>query len=90
VATFKVEKTGVNKAAAYVLFNKAREIADVSPSCLQLLGISFDSLHKKQIYYDASSLFPQLFPDGQASTAFTNKAGSTITYYFPKIVEYTA
>jgi hypothetical protein len=64
VATFKVEKTGVNKAAAYCLFSKDRDLVDVSPSCLQLLGISFDSLHKKQIYYDASSLFPQLFPDG--------------------------
>jgi hypothetical protein len=53
------------------------------------LGISFDSLHKKQIYYDVSSLFPQLFQDGLPNPAFTNKAGSTITYYFPKITEYT-
>jgi hypothetical protein len=30
-----------------------------------------------------------LFPDGVPSSAFTNKAGSLITYYFPKIVEYT-
>jgi hypothetical protein len=89
VATFKVEKTGVNKSAAYLLFNKDRELVDVSPSCLQLLGISFDSLHKKQIYYDVQSLFPQLYQDGMPNPAFTNKAGSTITYYFPKIAEYT-
>jgi hypothetical protein len=26
VATFKVEKTGVNKAAAYMLFNREKEL----------------------------------------------------------------
>jgi PAS domain S-box-containing protein len=34
VATFKVEKTGVNKTAAYMLFSKDRELMDISPSCL--------------------------------------------------------
>jgi len=51
--------------------------------------MSYESLHKKQIYYDVSSIFPQLFQDSQPSPAFTNKAGSTITYYFPKTIEYT-
>lgn len=78
VATFKVEKTGVNKSAAYVLFNRDREIADISPSCLSLLGISNDSLHKKQVYYDVGTLFPQLFVDGVASSIYTNKQGSHI------------
>ena len=76
VATFKVEKTGVNKTAAYLLFSKERELVDVSPACLQLLGISHDSLHKKQIYYEVSTIFPQLFQDGVPSSAYTNKAGA--------------
>ena len=63
MATFKVEKTGVNKSAAYLLFSKDRELVDISPSCLQLLGISYESLHKKQIYYDVQSIFPNLFQD---------------------------
>lgn len=63
MATFKVEKTGVNKAAAYILFNKDREIADISPSCLTMTGITIDTLHKKQVYYDVNSLFPNLFQD---------------------------
>lgn len=58
VATFKVEKTGVNKTAAYMLFNREGEVTDISPSCLQMLGISYDSLHKRQIYYDISSIMP--------------------------------
>ena len=34
VATFKVEKTGVNKTAAYMLFNTNKELTEISPSCL--------------------------------------------------------
>lgn len=34
VATFKVEKTGANKTAAYMLFNRECEVTDISPSCL--------------------------------------------------------
>lgn len=61
VATFKVEKTGVNKSAGYILFNQDKEILDISPSCIQLLGLTYDQLHKRQIFYDAPSLFPELF-----------------------------
>jgi len=88
VATFKVEKTGVNKSAAYLLIGKDRELMDISPSCLQLLGMSYDSLYKKQIFYDLPSIFPQLFQDGVPSSNFMNKAGGTITYHHPKIIEY--
>jgi hypothetical protein len=47
VATFKVEKTGINKNVAHILLNSEKEIIDVSPSCIQMLGISTDYLHKR-------------------------------------------
>ena len=64
MATFKVEKNGINKSSAFLLFDKSGELVDVSPSCLQLLGISHDSLSSKQIYFDVEQLFPQLFTGG--------------------------
>jgi hypothetical protein len=88
VATFKVEKTGVNKSVAYLLFSKDRELMDISPSCLQLLGLTYDSLHKRQIYYDVQSIFPELFDGGKANSVFVSKAGSRLTYHPPKLVDY--
>lgn len=58
---------------------------DISASCIQMLGISFEKLHKKIVYYDVKSLLPQLFLNNQQ--IYQNKAGAHITYYFPKIVE---
>ena len=52
------------------------------------MGISYESLHKRQIYYDVQSMMPQLFPDGVPSTQFTNKQGGQLSYHFPKIIDY--
>jgi len=53
-----------------------------------MLGISFESLHKRQIYYDVTSILPQLFIDGVPSPQFTNKQGGQLSYHFPKIIDY--
>lgn len=88
MATFKVEKTGVNKSSAYLLFSKERELVDISPSCLALLGLTNDSLHKRQIYYDIPSIFPDLFDNGKPNTVYLSKAGSRLTYHPPKLQDY--
>lgn len=61
VATFKVEKTGINKSVAHMLLSKDKQLLDISPSCISMLGITIDRLTKKQIYYDMQSILPQLF-----------------------------
>ena len=61
VATFKVEKAGINKHVAHLILNKDKEILDISPTCFHMLGISIDLLNKKQVYYDIQSMLPQLF-----------------------------
>lgn len=58
VATMKVEKTGINKNAAHMILNKDKEILDISPSCLMMLGISFNLLNRKGIFFDLTSLLP--------------------------------
>lgn len=86
MATFKVEKTGVNKNSGYLIFDKERELIEITPSCLPMLGLSYDALHKKAIYYDIDSLFPELFPDGIPSSTFLSKSGSRIAYLQPRII----
>ena len=61
MATFKVEKTGINKNVAHIIFNKNKEIMDISPSCIQMLDISYDKLYRKNIFYDMPTILPQLF-----------------------------
>jgi hypothetical protein len=85
VATFKVEKTGINKSVAHMLLSKDKELLDISPSCITMLGITIDKLSKKQIYYDMQSIMPQLFQ--ASSQTYQNKAGGTINFHFPKLVE---
>ena len=85
VATFKVEKTGINKNVCHLLLTKNKEIADITPQCLKMLGISYEKLNKRIIYYDAQSMMPQLF--SASSSQYSNKAGSIINFYMPKIEE---
>lgn len=61
VATFKVEKTGINKQVCHLLLTKGKELADITAASLRMLGISHDKIQKKIVYYDMPSLFPQLF-----------------------------
>jgi hypothetical protein len=89
VATFKVEKTGVNKSVGYLLINTEREVLDISPSCIQLLGLTTEQLHKRQIFFDAAQIFPDLYQDNQLNNAFLSKAGQTIRYFHPKLVDYS-
>ena len=51
-----------------------------------MLGISFEKFSKKIAYYDIQSLMPDLFSSAH-KVNYNNKAGSQITYYFPKLVE---
>jgi hypothetical protein len=48
-----------------MLLSKDKEIMDISPSCITMCGITYDKVHKKQIYFDLSSMMPQLFDDEQ-------------------------
>lgn len=68
MATFKVEKTGINKLAGYMLFSKEYEILDVSTSCLKMIGITAEVLSRKQIYFDIPTIFPTLKTDPQLLT----------------------
>lgn len=65
VATFKVEKTGINKNVCHMLLNKNKEIQDITPSCLKMLGISYEKINKKIIFYDMPTILPQLFQANQ-------------------------
>jgi len=75
----------ISKNVSYILLNSSKQIQDLSPTCIQMLGITYEKLNKKQIYFDMPSLFPQMFQDNLNS--YTNKAGSLITYHIPYIVE---
>eukprot|EP00347_Sterkiella_histriomuscorum_P000937 403373955 len=85
VATFKVEKTGINKNVCHMLLNKNKEVQDITPSCLKMLGISYEKINKKIIYYDMPTVMPQLFQANQQQ--YQNKAGAMINFYSPKVVE---
>lgn len=50
-----------------------------------MLGISFDKLQKKQIYYDVQSLIPQIFQANNQQ--YMNKAGALVNFYYPRIVD---
>jgi hypothetical protein len=79
VATFKVEKTGINKTAGYLLFNSDYELLDVSTSCLKLLGISAETISRKQIYFDVPTMFPTLKTD----QSLLSKQGSQLEFRPP-------
>lgn len=42
VATFKVEKSGVNKNVAHLLLDRNKEVVDISSSCLTMLDIDLN------------------------------------------------
>jgi hypothetical protein len=73
VATFKIEKPGLNKNVCDILLNKKKEVIDASPGCENLLGISFNSVNRKQVYYDMPTLLPSLFLNTSAN--YQSKAG---------------
>ena len=88
VATFKVEKMGINKSVCHLIINNNSEIEEITASCVPMLGISFDRFQKKVIYYDLQTLMPQLF--STTKQYYSNKAGGQINYYFPKLVPNSA
>ena len=81
MATFKVEKTGINKSVAHIIINKNREVLDVTASCISMLGIDLDQLQKKRAKFEISTLMPSLFSAN--NFRYTNKAGDTIEYFYP-------
>lgn len=48
-----------------MLLNKNKEIQDITPSCLKMLGISYEKINKKIIFYDMPTILPQLFQANQ-------------------------
>jgi len=61
VATFKQEKTYINKNVAYIMLDKYKEIVDISASCFTLLDIRLQELQKKKAKFDIAILLPTLF-----------------------------
>jgi len=86
VATFKLEKSGINKQIAHVLLSPQKELMDISASTISLLDISLEKLQKRNIYYDVKELLPDLF-NTQQTMVYQTKAGGEIQYYYPTLVE---
>jgi len=53
-----------------------------------MLGISFETLNKKQIYYDVATIFPDLFHGNNGNPSFLNKQGNMLHFKTPKLTEY--
>lgn len=85
VATFKVEKCGINKNVAHLLLDKNKEVIDISASGIQMLGIDVNKIFKKKAKFDISILLPTLF--GANCYQYVNKTGYQIEYFYPEIVE---
>mmetsp|Transcript_7082 Transcript_7082/g.5337 ORF Transcript_7082/g.5337 Transcript_7082/m.5337 type:complete len:91 (-) Transcript_7082:3058-3330(-) len=68
-----------------MILNSQKQIMDVSPTCISMLGITYERLNKKQIFFEMTSLFPQLFQESLQS--YMSKAGSPINYHLPHVVE---
>jgi hypothetical protein len=73
VATFKVEKSGINKNVAHLILDKQREVIDISSSCITMLDIDLNKFNKMKAKFDISLLLPTLF--GASYYQFQNKAG---------------
>jgi hypothetical protein len=61
VATFKIEKSYINKNVAHLILDKNKEVIDVSASCISMLDINLNKLFKKKAKFDIAVLLPTLF-----------------------------
>lgn len=71
VATFKLEKSGINKNVGHMILDKNKEVIDASSSCMQMLEIDLQKFQKLKAKLDISLLLPQLF--GANYYQFINK-----------------
>ena len=72
----------MNKSIAYLLLNKNKEVVDISATCISMLDINLEKLHRKKAKFDINVLLPTLF--GANYYQFVNKAGYSIEYFFPE------
>jgi PAS domain S-box-containing protein len=80
-ATFKVEKSGINKNVAYLILDKNKILVDASASAIQMLELDLQRFSRIKARLDISQHLPSLF--GQNYYQYVNKAGSQIDYSFP-------
>ena len=60
-ASFKVEKSGINKSVAYLILDKNKVIHDASASAIAMLEIDLHKFEKIRAYFDISKHLPSLF-----------------------------
>jgi ABC-type lipoprotein release transport system permease subunit len=82
-ATFKVEKSGINKNVAYLILDKNKNILEASSSAITMLEIDLQKFQKMKAYFDISKHLPSLF--GPNFYQYVNKAGSHIDYQYPAL-----
>ena len=80
-----MEKNGINKNVAHLLLDKNREVIEISSSCIQMLEVDLMKFNKIKAKFDIQVLLPTLF--GANYYQFQNKAGYSIEYYYPQLVE---
>lgn len=73
MATFKLEKSGINKHVGHLLLDKNKEVIDASATCMQMLELDLQRFSKIKAKLDISLLLPQLF--GANYYQFINKQG---------------
>ena len=61
MATFKVEKSGVNKNVAHLILDKNKEVIDISSTCISLLDLDLTKFQKMNAKFNFSMLLPTLF-----------------------------
>ena len=85
VATFKLEKSGINKNVAHLILDKNKEVIDASSTCLSMLDIDLAKFQKMKAKLDISLLLPSLF--GANYYQFINKTGCQIEFQYPSMAE---
>lgn len=83
-ATFRVEKPGINKNAAYLIMDKNNSLVDASSSCISMLDIDMQRYNRLKVKISMKNHLDALF--GQNQYSFHNKLGSQIDYTFPKLL----
>ena len=61
MATFKVEKSGINKNVAHLILDKQKEVIDISATCITMLDIDLNKYARMKAKFDISLLLPTLF-----------------------------
>ncbi len=82
-ATFKLEKSGINKNVCYLLLDNNRNLLDSSASAMAMLEIDAQRFQRIKAKVSIDKHLPSLF--GQNYCQHINTAGSQIDYSYPLV-----